>query len=71
MCFSHCSDVKCPVCPTKTYTTRGGKVREFRPELECTEQNYSGCGVDIGQCPECKKFFQIAYHVAGVTELDW
>lgn len=63
--FSHSVEVECPFCPPM------GK-RQRKPLLECNDQNYSGCGVDMGNCPECGRGFQISYRVAEVTHIpDW
>jgi len=39
-------------------------------QLELGEDNYSGCGVDIAFCPECKKAFQVSYKVDTITEVN-
>lgn len=49
----------CPECPP--WTARNGKTRLW--ELDCIENNYSGCGVDLGECPQCHKVFQVSYKV--------
>lgn len=49
----------CPECPP--FETKGGKQRSV--ELICTETNYSGCGVDIGECPVCGQLFQVSYTI--------
>lgn len=33
------------------------------------ERNYSGCGVDIYECPQCNKKFQVSYKVYEITEI--
>jgi hypothetical protein len=63
-------NVFCPDCPVKI-NSRG---REVRPRLECVEDNYSGTGMDIGECPNCHHVFGICYKVTvdSVERLrDW
>lgn len=57
----------CPICPPIMI---GKKLdRRGNPPLEQEVHNYSGCGVDIARCPECKKRFQISYKVDQITEM--
>lgn len=63
--FSHGIDISCPECPPY-----GKKGR--RHQLDCVERNYSGCGVDIGQCPECGKAWTVSYKVEALTRVtEW
>jgi len=63
--FSHSVDIPCPEC--KPY----GK-RNRRHMLECSERNYSGCGIDIGTCPECGKTWEVSYVVGELVRApDW
>lgn len=58
----------CPVCPK----WRSRKGSERGQELILGTSNYSGCGVDIANCSECGKGFQISYKVDEVTHVpDW
>jgi uncharacterized protein with PIN domain len=57
---------RCPVCPTE----RSRSGREIRNNLNCVEQNYQGYDVDIYECLQCKRTFQIHYEVSQVWELD-
>jgi hypothetical protein len=38
--------------------------------LETTSSNYSGCGVDICVCPECKQRFQVSYKIDEIKQID-
>lgn len=63
--FSHGIDIPCPECPP--YGKKG-----HRHQLECVARNYSGCGVDIGQCPECGKAWEVSYKVEALTRVtEW
>lgn len=55
--FSVVRDIYCPVC-TPPFN-----------RLECVETNYSGCGIDIGECENCKKTFEVSYKVDQVVEV--
>lgn len=51
----------CPECPP---TYRRPKDREQVREgarLQLSESNYSGCGVDMANCPECGRGYEIQY----------
>lgn len=61
-CFSHCDTIDCPNCPPFGKQNR-------RHQLVCVESNYSGCGVDIGACPECGRAYEISYQVAEVVHI--
>lgn len=39
------------------------KCKGLSSKLELIEENYSGCGVDWGQCTKCKHVFEISYVV--------
>lgn len=65
MSFYTHENVYCPVCPA-TYMKRKPEVRTG-VHLELAEQNYSGCCVDIAQCPECGGIFGVTYKVAEIT----
>lgn len=56
--FSHGFDIECPDCKVKG--------RRRNPLVECIERNYSGCGRDIGRCPECGHGFEVAYQIKAV-----
>lgn len=64
MSFYVNTSVYCPNCPAQI--TRKG-VRHVA--LACVEHNYSGCSVDIGECPQCGKLFEISYEVSGIKEI--
>lgn len=41
-------------------------------DLELSERNYSGCGVDIMHCPECGHVFEVSFKVDQVKRVpDW
>lgn len=67
MSFNTSGPVYCPNCPPQ--------YRKRRPDervgvhLELTVENYSGCGVDFADCPECGKRFQVSYKVDEVIEI--
>ena len=67
--FSHADEIACPECPP--WSKPGAKV-ERRHMLECVEQNYSGTGEDVGQCPECGKSWFVVYKVDHLNRAeDW
>lgn len=57
----------CPECPPV--------FRKSKPEERCgcvlieIERNYSGCGVDIYECPNCNSRFQISYKVDEILKI--
>jgi hypothetical protein len=57
----------CPVCPI-VLNRRGNKINYA--QLILIESNYSGCGVDIAECPNCKKVFQISYKIDEIQEVN-
>lgn len=57
--------IECPSCP-RWETPRGV---ERGVEMDEIETNYSGCGVDIYECPKCHKRFQVSYKVDEITEI--
>jgi len=65
--FTHGGEVECPNCPPAMYP---GYWRKSRPILNCIVSNYSGCSVDIGNCPECGKSFFISFKVDEITKAD-
>jgi len=54
--FSHDVVIECPEC-------QPAEKRQRRPKLECSAQNYSGCGEDMGTCPECGKTWAVSFRV--------
>lgn len=58
--------IYCPKCPTRI--VRGQTVGV---QLVLDEHNYSGCGVDMAECPQCGKCFQISYKVDEIIEAPW
>lgn len=54
------NNIFCPDCKIDYVITKFG-VRRFGSILEIIEKNYSGCGVDIYECPKCKHRFQVSY----------
>lgn len=56
----------CPHCPA--VVNRRGERCDVA--LELVVSDYSGCGVDIADCPRCGRTFQVSYRVDAVTELD-
>lgn len=55
--------IPCPHCKELPEFTNS----RFVPLLECSERNYSGCSVDIANCTECGKGYQVSYSVAEVS----
>lgn len=53
-----------PVCPHCT-ANDGSAVL-----LDCTQRNFGGYGVDVGDCPECGKRFYVSYEVLNVEEIQ-
>ncbi len=53
--------IPCPYC--KATNAR-------RVPLECSERNYSGCSVDIANCPKCGRAYQVSYRVAEVARVN-
>ncbi len=48
------------------------KDAHWSPYLECSERNYSGYSVDMANCPECGRGYQIRYSVKAVDRVsDW
>ena len=70
--FNSAGPIFCRVC--KPVFRRKKPEERVGVRLELVEDNYSGCGVDIASCPECKNIFQISYKVDEITKLnpkDW
>ncbi len=61
----------CPVCPLVMV----GKNRDRKSaatQLVLSESNYSGCGVDMANCPVCGRGFQLSYKIDEITPApDW
>lgn len=53
--FSHGLTVECP-------NVHSGPRKQY---LTCIEQNYSGCGTDIGHCEECGHAYEVHFKVFG------
>ena len=68
-------DKFCPKCKPIYYRE---KVQGIAPcglkqvgvMLETTSSDYSGCGVDICFCPECKQKFQVSYKIDEIKQID-
>lgn len=56
--------IECPNCPK-----RETKVGPRGVDMFEVETNYSGCGVDIYECLECGKTYQVSYKVDQITEI--
>lgn len=56
----------CPNCPKRT--NRRGEL--VGTHLDLVRDNYSGCGVDHYQCPECNELFQVSYKIDQITPLE-
>jgi len=62
------TNIECPFCKKQMWFL--GKMH--KPQLECIERNYSGCSVDIANCPECGRGYQVSYKIDEVVRLkDW
>jgi len=59
--FGSGDQINCPECPTSG---------RYKYQLMCVESNYSGCSVDIGQCEECGKAWQISFKVDKITRVE-
>lgn len=60
--------IYCPDCGLGK--NRRGDV--IGTDLELTEHNYSGCGVDIMHCPECAHVFEVSFKVDQIKRIpDW
>jgi rubredoxin len=53
------NDAYCPECCEKP----DHKGRAKRVQLDITEFNYHGIGIDLAECPECGEVFQISYKI--------
>lgn len=51
----------CPVCPVDR--------RRNRIALVEVENNYSGSGMDVGQCPQCKRVYGVHYYISKVERM--
>lgn len=56
-------------CPDCTAEKGKGPFDWKWAELTCITHNYSGCSVDIGECPQCRKQFQVSYKVDEIHRL--
>lgn len=63
-----CGPVYCPKCKPVFNKHK----RRLDPPLVCSSANYSGCGVDMANCPTCGKGYQISYKIDKVAHCkDW
>lgn len=63
-----CYNIFCPDCEP-IFNKRKIQIGQVLVEIE---RNYSGCGVDIYDCPVCKHCFQISYKIDKIERLkDW
>lgn len=58
----------CPVCPPVMVGKDKQRVSD-ETRLILRVANYSGCGVDVAECENCKRNFQISYKVANIIEI--
>ena len=56
--------IECTKCPG--FINRRGVL--VKPSLHLIEDNYSGCGIDIMECPECHTVFTVSYKVDKIEE---
>jgi hypothetical protein len=63
--YTH-KQVFCPVCPARFH--RKNPERRVGVTMDCVESNYSGCMIDIAECTECGKTFQVSYKVDKISE---
>lgn len=61
--FAHGGRLECPECP-------GAGKGKRKPLLICVERNYSGCSVDMGQCEECGKAWEISFKVKEIVRQE-
>ena len=67
MSFNSTGPHFCPVCPPVMVGKK--KDRRVGETLSLRASNYSGCGVDVADCPACGRRFQISYKVDQVLEV--
>jgi len=65
--------ILCPSCPRYTKEINRSKGQKetvtIGVDLDIYITNYSGCGVDIAECPRCGKRFQISYKVDEIEQV--
>lgn len=63
----------CPDCKPVYTKGEGAKFRRrCNGQLQLSEGNYSGTGVDMVYCPDCGHGFSISYKVAAIDRAeDW
>jgi hypothetical protein len=63
--------VKTPFCPA-CYPIKNKRGNIIGPRLILVETNYSGTGVDMVNCEQCGKGFQVSYKVDKIVRAkDW
>lgn len=71
MLFNSTGPHYCPVCPP-VMVGRNRDRKSSETALEISESNYSGCGVDMANCPKCGRGFVVSYMVKAIThEPSW
>lgn len=63
------NSVFCPKCEPVYVKSKFG-VHRIGLHLDCIIENYSGCSVDIGECPRCGRRFQVSYRVDKIVEIE-
>jgi hypothetical protein len=60
----------CPVCPPVLI---GRTLKQSaETQLSLSESDYSGCGVDMANCPKCGRGFCLSYKLYKITpEPSW
>jgi hypothetical protein len=59
--FTHGERIPCPYCAEHRHD-------KYTQVLQCIYQNYSGCSVDIGFCPQCGNSYQISYKIHSIIQ---
>lgn len=68
MTFYTNETVYCPVClPLMGLSNPPKRIGVV---LDCIESNYSGCCVDIAECPQCKNVFEVTYKVDSIKKVN-
>lgn len=62
----------CPACPQWLRKNRLGTTDRWGFRLNLVEGNYSGTGVDVAACPNCRRVFGVRYQALDYVRMpDW